>query len=112
MPLERGFGRSSGEAGLRHRVLAFQITFSHSLLPHTFPKTPLLSFSLYILAFSLGIDLVRVVSSPWAFTKKLLIVEGYLLIQEIFDLEHFRFLHLLRWVSTFEVGIPTHSYGL
>ena len=47
-----------------------------------------------------------------AFTKELLIVESYLMIQETRDLEQVRFHHLLRWLSSFEVGIPTHSYGL
>ena len=49
------------------------------------------------------------ISSPLAFTKELLIVEGYLLIREIRGLELFRFLHLLGWESSFEVGINYSS---
>ena len=41
--------------------------------------------------FSLRIDLARVSSSPWAFERSVLIVEGFVVIQEIWDLEHFDF---------------------
>ena len=59
------------------------ILFDHFLISFlflTFSNPPLESTSLLNPNFSLRIDLVGVVFSPWAFTKIVLIVEGYLLI--------------------------------
>ena len=108
-PRERGGLRSSGRLGLCFEVVTFQITFSLSLLSLTFPKNTIVeSFSLDT-TFSLGFDLVGVIYSPLAFTKKLLIVEGFILIRKSRVLEHGGFCRLLLWDSEFEVGISYSS---
>ena len=122
--LEREVGRSSGslwvaaragcftlerETGFKSRNLwLFKSLFAFSSLSY-FSKITIVEPLTLDSTFSLGFDLVGVIYSPLAFTKKLLIVEGFILIWKSWVLEHVEFCRLLLWDSGFEVGISYSS---
>ena len=68
------------ETGLKSRNCDFPNHFLLSLLSLTFSKITIVEPLTLDSTFSLGFDIVGVIYSPLAFTKKLLIVEGFILI--------------------------------
>ena len=80
MALERGGLRSSGATGFKSRNCDFSNHFFTFSSLSYFSKITIVEPLTLDSTFSLGFDLVGVIFSPLAFTKKLLIVEGFILI--------------------------------